>query len=314
MPHERLRYCPDREHARDYVYQYVDPAQVAPYWDLAGQYVFPITRLQTQGSGSFTAHQDLIRGGTRYRGSQSLIDFPTRSPWGCDAPVGNRDVADQRRANQYVHYQGPFPCLIYRTLRDLLDAQRRLVAILLAGVVIVRRRSLERVRRDQGGAPRTRVVDQVVNPETKIFTDIDRDTLPAVSWVIPDYQNSDHPGNGSDSGPSWVAQVVNAIGESQAWNTTAILVVWDDWGGWYDHVAPPGPCRSGGLGFRVPLIAISPYAKKVTFRTARTSSGASCGSSRRTGNWRVSARPTKRSADFANDFFDFTQAPRSSFR
>jgi phospholipase C len=72
--------------------------------------------------------------------------------------------------------------------------------------------------------------------------------------------DSDHAGSNSDKGPSWVAGVVNAVGESQYWNTTAIVVLWDDWGGWYDSVPPP-QLDFVGLGIRVPCIIISPYAK-----------------------------------------------------
>ncbi len=104
-----------------YVYQYVDPQQIAPYWDLAQQYVLSDHTFQTQGSGSFTAHQDLIRGGTQIAKNRSLIDFPTQAPWGCDAPAGVvTSVIDS--SNQYMGSQGPFPCLNYPTLRDLLDA------------------------------------------------------------------------------------------------------------------------------------------------------------------------------------------------
>ena len=86
--------------------------------------------------------------------------------------------------------------------------------------------------------------------------------LPAMSWVIPDAQNSDHPGYSSkDTGPSWVASVVNAIGKSQYWNSTAVIVVWDDWGGFYDPVPPPFQDDQGGAGFRVPMLVISPYVK-----------------------------------------------------
>ena len=62
-------------------------------------------------------------------------------------------------------------------------------------------------------------------------------------------------------GPEWVSSVVNAIGSGPDWKSTAIFVVWDDWGGWYDHVAPPQLDRMG-LGFRVPFIVISPYARR----------------------------------------------------
>jgi phospholipase C len=100
----------------------------------------------------------------------------------------------------------------------------------------------------------------------QIVTDIQSGQLAAVTWVIPAGQASDHAGGNQGLGPSWVASIVNAIGQSSFWADTAIIVTWDDWGGWYDHVAPP--IRNTGnypnsyeYGFRVPLIVISPYAK-----------------------------------------------------
>ncbi|HEY1429671.1 MAG TPA: alkaline phosphatase family protein, partial [Candidatus Tumulicola sp.] len=97
-------------------------------------------------------------------------------------------------------------------------------------------------------------------PQTNIFTDIQNGQLQAMSWIVPSQDDSDHPGDKTDNGPSWVASLVNAIGESAYWKSTAIIVVWDDWGGLYDHVAPPGNRdMQGGPGFRVPMIVISPY-------------------------------------------------------
>jgi phospholipase C len=95
-----------------------------------------------------------------------------------------------------------------------------------------------------------------------ILSDISHGMLPAVSWLVPDLTNSDHPGDHSDTGPSWVAAIVNAIGESAYWKSTAILIVWDDWGGFYDNVRPPLRDTAGGLGFRVPMLVVSPYARK----------------------------------------------------
>ena len=68
-------------------------------------------------------------------------------------------------------------------------------------------------------------------------------------------------GSGYNRGPSWVTSVVNAIGESSYWESTAIFVLWDDWGGWYDDAAPPQR-DFRGLGIRVPCIIISPYARR----------------------------------------------------
>ena len=66
---------------------------------------------------------------------------------------------------------------------------------------------------------------------------------------------------GSDTGPQWVASLVNAVGKSKFWKSTAIVVIWDDWGGWFDPV-PPVYEDYDGLGFRIPMIIVSPYAKK----------------------------------------------------
>jgi phospholipase C len=112
-------------------------------------------------------------------------------------------------------------------------------------------------------------INNVVLDEIEILTDIAHNQLPGVSWVIPRGKNSDHAGSTSNTGgPSWVASIVNAIGKSPYWANTAIAVTWDDWGGWYDHVAPPQVrvnCSEWGCGYayglRVPLIVISPYAK-----------------------------------------------------
>jgi phospholipase C len=84
--------------------------------------------------------------------------------------------------------------------------------------------------------------------------------LASVTWVSPSKADSDHPAYHSDLGPSWVTSVVNAIGQSSYWNSTAIVIVWDDWGGWYDNSKPP-QLDYRGLGFRVPCLIISPYAK-----------------------------------------------------
>jgi phospholipase C len=250
-------------------YQYVNPAQIAPYWTMAQQYVLADHMFQTQGSGSFTAHQDLIAGATTIDAQQteSLVDFPTASPWGCDAPPGV--LTSKLRWNgsqiEYRYHKGPFPCLTYKTVRDLLDAKYvswRYYSPPVQGNTGAIWNAFDAIKAVRyGNEWGTNVTDS----DTQIFSDITDNQLPAVSWVIPDHVNSDHPGGGSqDTGPSWVASIVNAVGESPYWNSTAIIVVWDDWGGFYDHEAPPFFDHWGGLGFRVPMIVISPYAPKGT--------------------------------------------------
>lgn len=94
-----------------------------------------------------------------------------------------------------------------------------------------------------------------------MLTDIANGTMAQVTWIVPSEAMSDHAGAGlTGEGPDWVADIVNAIGASKFWDSTAIFISWDDWGGWYDHVVPP-QVDAMGLGFRVPLIVVSPYAK-----------------------------------------------------
>ena len=101
----------------------------------------------------------------------------------------------------------------------------------------------------------------VISPPTQVLTDIQNGTLAQVTWITPDWRFSDHAGTGATAeGPDWVTNIVNTIGASQFWDSTAIFISWDDWGGWYDHVSPP-QVDAMGLGFRVPLIVVSPWAK-----------------------------------------------------
>lgn len=250
-------------------YQYVDPNQIQPYQTMATTYALADELFQTQGSGSFIAHQDLIRGGTAINSSESMIDDPTsNSAWGCDSPPGTLTSVITTRL-QYKRDQGPYPCTTqfpqsgsYKTLQDLLDGNsiswtyytpgpiKGSVGALWNAFLVI-----SAVYNNQ-----TEWKTHISIPETNIFNDITNGTLPAMSWVIPDAPNSDHPGYGKqDTGPAWVTSIVNAIGQSSYWNSTAIIVVWDDWGGFYDPVKPPRLDHQGGPGFRVPMIVVSPY-------------------------------------------------------
>ena len=86
-------------------------------------------------------------------------------------------------------------------------------------------------------------------------------SLPNVSWVTPDWADSDHPGSPVGQGQAWVTRLVNAVMRGPDWNRTAIFLAWDDWGGFYDHVEPPR-VDAQGYGLRVPALVISPYARK----------------------------------------------------
>jgi phospholipase C len=86
-------------------------------------------------------------------------------------------------------------------------------------------------------------------------------TLPSVSWIVPSGEVSEHPPRPISSGVAYVTSVVNAVMNSPDWDSTAIFLAWDDWGGFYDHVVPPA-VDANGYGLRVPGLVISPYAKR----------------------------------------------------
>ncbi|MBV9719464.1 MAG: hypothetical protein JOZ77_09090 [Candidatus Eremiobacteraeota bacterium] len=256
--------CPGK--AATQVYQYVNPQQLAPDWDIAQQYVLADHMFQTQGSGSFTAHQDLIAGATIINAptdTKSLVDFPSTIPWGCDAPKGTKTslLVNLGTKLRDEYHKGPFPCLTYDTMQTLLDAKGVSWKYYSppephgTGEYWNAFDAIQAVR--EGPEWKTNIAST-----NQFFTDISAGNLPSVSWIVPDNADSDHPATPSDTGPSWIASIVNAVGQSSYWDSTAIIVVWDDWGGFYDHVPPPLRDNWGGLGFRVPMMVISPYARE----------------------------------------------------
>jgi len=99
-----------------------------------------------------------------------------------------------------------------------------------------------------------------IQPSDNFYAQAKSGSLPAVSWVVPSGEVSEHPPSPVSFGHSYVTSLVNAVMASPDWNSSAIFLSWDDWGGFYDHVAPPS-VDENGYGLRVPGIVISPYAR-----------------------------------------------------
>jgi phospholipase C len=101
-----------------------------------------------------------------------------------------------------------------------------------------------------------------VETDDDFFTDLANGDLPAVSWLIPDVEDSEHPAAASMcEGENWTVEVLNAIMRSPEWRHTAVVITWDDFGGFYDHVPPPH-VDLYGFGPRVPMLLISPWARQ----------------------------------------------------
>ncbi len=235
-------------------YGYLEPSLIEPYRVMAHRFVLADHMFPTEFGGSFTAHLALISGTTNLTSDTAIAGSPNTVPWGCGAPPGTYT----RLVNQYrVISTGPFPCYTqFGTMADTLDDAKvswRYYAPFRTSIWS----EFSAISAVRYGPPWWRVTA----PETAILTDVANGKLAALSWVVPSYPNSDHTGAGSNTGPSWVASIVNAIGKSQYWDSTVVVVLWDDWGGWYDHVRPP-QLDFRGLGERVPAIVISPYARR----------------------------------------------------
>jgi len=248
---------PSRHNGPHPAYEYVEPKYIVPYWTMAQQYVLADHMFPTEFGGSFTAHLTLIAGTDDLNPTRAEVNFPTQVPDDCDSPPGTVSyVVDTRRI---VSQTAQFPCFTqFSTIAKSLDAagiswQIYATKVLDAGLW----EPFEAIKSVRYGSDWP---NDIVAPQTKILTNPEHGKLASVTWVTPSLEDSDHPHAHSDTGPSWVASVVNAIGKSRYWKSTAIIVLWDDWGGWYDNEPPP-QLDFRGLGIRVPCLIISPYAK-----------------------------------------------------
>jgi phospholipase C len=234
-------------------YAYVPHTETAPYFDLAQQYVLADEMYASNFDGSsFISHQYIISAQ-----AESAVNYPYGA-WGC--PGGTADTVAEVGPDRQVPYTYEVPCWDPTTLGDELDnagISWAYYAVSYSGYPGIWS-AYQAINHIYNGKDWRK--DVIGNP-ARVLTDISKGRLRTVSWVTPTWANSDHAGSGSDTGPSWVASVVNAIGESKYWKTTAIFLMWDDYGGWYDP-QPPAYKDYDGLGIRIGLVVISPYAKQ----------------------------------------------------
>ena len=264
-------------------FMYVNPADVQPYLTMAQTYAFADRMFQTNQGPSFPAHQFIISGTSAPTATSNLFASENGSDnGGCiSKPTVRVSVIDP--SGSETSNPAIYPCFEHATLTDLLDAANitwRYYAP-SAGFIWTGPDAIQHmcgpnatppnatacVGPDWTGAAPKVVVGQS-QKHAQVLTDIASGQLPQVTWVIPDGQDSDHSNTSNGCGPSWVTSIVNALGSSPYWPQTTIILTWDDWGGWYDHVPPPqvlADCAQWGCGyvygFRVPMIVISPYAK-----------------------------------------------------
>jgi phospholipase C len=266
-------------------YRYVDNSNgiLDPYFEIATQYGFANRNYQTDQGPSYSSHQFFLAGTSAPDTYSKLFvsGIPTKEPYGCVAPPDSR-VAVVGPDGDEDTYPPIYPCFEHPTLPDMLNAASiswKYYSDLIGGLWNAPtsiRHMCEPVPNQQGEFDCTGS-DWLKNDilgSHRALNDIKDCKLAQVSWITPTNKESDHPHMTDGRGPTWVASLLNAIGNNPAcpgtgevyWEDTAIFIVWDDWGGWYDHVKPFNPAGQPNgwgkgyvYGFRVPLLVVSAY-------------------------------------------------------
>ena len=247
-----------------WAYTQFEGTSIPNYWSWAKDYVLCDNFFASVGGPSYPNHFFFVAGqsGGALDNPENILtrqlqDGRTFKSWGCDA-VG-KDVfvlVKDEKGNLTKHDS----CFTFRTVPQQLEDAGVSWAFYAAepgqsGYFWNALNGIEGVfHTDLWRPERIRSVDRL--PQ-----DIRAGRLPAVTWVTPRFELSDHPPESTCFAHNWLTDVVNAVMESDDWEHTAIFLTWDEWGGFYDHVPPP-TVDDIGFGFRVPMLVISPYARK----------------------------------------------------
>jgi phospholipase C len=238
----------------DYLaYTQLTQADIPNYFSYARHFVLADNMFSSEHGPSLPNHIYTIA--ATANGIISVPNLDSRNySWGCDTDVPAMTV-------QVIDPQGnitnQFPCFDFQTLGDQMDVAG--VSWKYYAPVFGQRgytfSVYNNVRHIRYGSD---WVNNVV-PEGQFITDALAGNLPSVSWLVTGL-GSEHPPNSTCYGENWTVNQINAVMQGPDWPSTAIFLTWDDFGGFYDHVAPP-QVDQFGLGPRVPLLIISPYAK-----------------------------------------------------
>ncbi len=299
---DRERTSGGPRHVKYPQYVYVPHDESKPYFDMAHEWTLADNMFQSQLDESFVAHQYVIAAQ-----AQSAANLPN-GPWGCVPGPSNSvpTLTMQRKIGS-----PELACFDYKTLGDELDQAGLSWRFYSSwydqpgsgqGAIWS---SYQAVRHIYSGPDWA----NIITPQKKFFFDVAHGKLANFTWITPVCSDSDHTNCGGGFGPSWVAALVNAVGESKFWDSTVIFVQWDDWGGLYDPVPPPFEDYDG-LGFRVPLLAISAYAKKDHVSHLQYETASVLRFAEDLFGLPQLAAADARATSPAGDCFDFSQTPR----
>lgn len=328
-------------------FEYVNPTDVAPYVTLAQQYGWANFMFQTNQGPSAPAHQFLFAGTSAPNSAaDAAATFVSENPsssdvGGClarlDAVYNLISPSTAPKEFQMVNSPLGTFCYSHPTLASLLDGHNPPLSwkYYNPGVksIWTAPNWIQQICQPNSAHTECKGTEWSNSLDMKpahILADIAACHLSDVVWVIPAGQNSDHPGpGGTTGGPSWVASIVNQIGESGCtdkingklysyWQDTAIIVTWDDWGGWYDHEPPTllsVPQQGQGdyqYGFRVPLLFVSAYTPAAHVSNARLDFGSILRFVEHNFNLGEGALgyADQRATNNLSDFFSFSNTPR----
>lgn len=287
-------------------YSYVERSEIKPYWDMASQYVLADKMFASNiDESSFISHQYIVSAQ-----AMQAYNWPSSTEWGCEAPPGTSIPMLGQQRQFPIGREG----VCFNDLSLGQEADNAGITWAAYAAPIGKNENADGGVWD--GYQANNYVyygadwkqDVIQNP-AHFLTDVSKGKLRQITWVTPTNVNSDHPENHSKTGPMWVASIVNTIGKSKYWDSTAIFIFWDDPSGFFDPVPPPY-VDYDGLGFRLPLLIISPYAKKGYVSHVQYEHGSILKFVEDVfGLSRLSASD-KRAHSPAKDCFDFNQPPR----
>jgi len=284
-------------------YVYVPHDESRPYFEMAHEGVLADDMFQSQLDESFVAHQYIIAAQ-----AASSVNLPSGA-WGCN---GHGDQIETITKDREIA-GSEAPCFDYQTLGDELDHANlswRFYASAYgsrsSGDAAVWS-SYQAVKHIFFGPDWTK---DVISPNWTFITDVRAGKLSNFTWITPVCPDSDHVNCPGGHGPSWVAALVNTVGKSKFWDSTAIFIQWDDWGGLYDLVPPPY-LGADGLGFRVPLVILSPYAKHDYVSHVQYETASVLRFAEDLFGLPQLAAADRRATSPAADCFDFSASPRS---
>jgi len=233
-------------------------SDIPNYWNYAQAFTLSDATFSSTKAASFSNHlYTIMADGAETIANPSEPGHPQYASWGCDAVAGTTvELQSTTGKDTYV-----FPCFSNTTEGDLLDTagiswKSYAPVYNSSGYAWNTYDSINQIRN-------TSLWSQHVVPFGNFVTDAQNGNLPSVSWLVPNTANSDHPPSSSCTGENWTVQQINAIMQGPDWNTTAIFLTWDDFGGFYDNAPPTNPDYYG-FGVRVPMLIISPYSKAGT--------------------------------------------------